>query len=107
MDRLPVERIGPVRDLRGAVSRTGRKVSNIRQRRSTTAVEQERHGNLLRVFRQQDDGGTGEVIARWPVAGIRNPGGPVPVRIALGPLPGSYRQQYAVSSDGQRFLVNL
>src|SRR6058998_3067347 len=30
-----------------------------------------------------------------------------PVRIALGPLPGSYRQQYAVSSDGQRFLVNL
>ena len=30
-----------------------------------------------------------------------------PVRIAGGPLPGINKQQYAVSSDGQRFLVNL
>jgi len=31
-----------------------------------------------------------------------------PVRIAGGPLPGvNNKQQYAVSSDGQRFLVNL
>jgi len=31
-----------------------------------------------------------------------------PVRIAGGPLPaGLYKQQYAVSSDGQQFLVNL
>ena len=30
-----------------------------------------------------------------------------PVRIAGGPLPNAARQQYAVSSDGQRFLVNL
>jgi serine/threonine protein kinase len=31
-----------------------------------------------------------------------------PVRIAGGPVPGAaYLQQYAVSSDGQRFLVNL
>jgi len=30
-----------------------------------------------------------------------------PVRIAGGPLPGIAKQQYAVSSDGQRFLVNL
>jgi eukaryotic-like serine/threonine-protein kinase len=30
-----------------------------------------------------------------------------PVRIAGGPLQGSQKQQYAVSSDGQRFLVNL
>ena len=30
-----------------------------------------------------------------------------PVRIAGGPLPGINRQQYAVSADGQRFLVNL
>jgi Tol biopolymer transport system component len=30
-----------------------------------------------------------------------------PVRIALGPLPGTNKQQYAVSSDGQQFLVNL
>jgi serine/threonine protein kinase len=30
-----------------------------------------------------------------------------PVRIAFGPLPGVNNQQYAVSSDGQRFLVNL
>jgi hypothetical protein len=31
-----------------------------------------------------------------------------PVRIAGGPLPpGGDKQQYAVSSDGQRFLVNL
>jgi serine/threonine protein kinase/Tol biopolymer transport system component len=30
-----------------------------------------------------------------------------PVRIAGGPLPGAPRQQYSVSSDGQRFLVNL
>jgi Tol biopolymer transport system component len=30
-----------------------------------------------------------------------------PVRIAGGPLPGTNKQQYAVSSDGQRFLVNL
>src|SRR5262245_16896165 len=29
------------------------------------------------------------------------------VRIAGGPLPGISKQQYAVSSDGQRFLVNL
>lgn len=30
-----------------------------------------------------------------------------PVRIAGGPLPGNAKQQYVVSSDGQRFLVNL
>jgi len=30
-----------------------------------------------------------------------------PVRIAGGPPPGINQQQYAVSSDGQRFLVNL
>ena len=30
-----------------------------------------------------------------------------PVRIAGGALPGLLTQQYAVSSDGQRFLVNL
>jgi len=30
-----------------------------------------------------------------------------PVRIAGGPLPGPNKQQYAVSSDGQRLLVNL
>ena len=30
-----------------------------------------------------------------------------PIRIAGGPLPGVNKQQYAVSSDGQRFLVNL
>jgi serine/threonine protein kinase len=30
-----------------------------------------------------------------------------PVRIAGGPLAGHNKQQYAVSSDGQRFLVNL
>ena len=30
-----------------------------------------------------------------------------PVRIAGGPLPGTNKQQYAVSSDGLRFLVNL
>jgi Tol biopolymer transport system component len=30
-----------------------------------------------------------------------------PVRIAGGPVPGFNKQQYAVSSDGQRFLVNL
>jgi hypothetical protein len=29
------------------------------------------------------------------------------VRIAGGPLIGPAKQQYAVSSDGQRFLVNL
>jgi Tol biopolymer transport system component len=30
-----------------------------------------------------------------------------PVRLAGGPLPGANRRQYAVSADGQRFLVNL
>jgi serine/threonine protein kinase len=30
-----------------------------------------------------------------------------PVRIALGPAPPTIKQQYAVSSDGERFLVNL
>ena len=30
-----------------------------------------------------------------------------PVRIAGGPVSGVNKQQYAVSSDGQRFLVNL
>jgi len=30
-----------------------------------------------------------------------------PVRLAGGPLPGPYKQQYDVSADGQRFLVNL
>ena len=30
-----------------------------------------------------------------------------PVRIAGGPWPGDLEQQYAVSGDGQRFLVNL
>ena len=40
----------------------------------------------------------------------RESGTPValfPVRIAGGPLPGNNKQQYAVSPDGQRFLVNL
>jgi hypothetical protein len=30
-----------------------------------------------------------------------------PVRSAGGPVPGVSKQQYAVSPDGQRFLVNL
>jgi len=30
-----------------------------------------------------------------------------PVRIAGGPVPAFNKQQYVVSSDGQRFLVNL
>ena len=30
-----------------------------------------------------------------------------PLHIAGGPLPSFNKQQYAVSSDGQRFLVNL
>jgi hypothetical protein len=30
-----------------------------------------------------------------------------PVRIAGGPVPGPNKQQYAVSADGQRFLVNI
>jgi len=30
-----------------------------------------------------------------------------PVRIGGGPVPGTSHQQYAVSSDGQRFLVNV
>ena len=31
-----------------------------------------------------------------------------PVRVAGGPLPGTNKkQQYAVSSDGKRFLVNM
>ena len=30
-----------------------------------------------------------------------------PVRIVGGPVPGVNKQQYAVSHDGQRFLVNL
>ena len=37
----------------------------------------------------------------------RTPAALFPVRIAGGPLPGSFNQQYAVSSDGQRFLANL
>ncbi len=36
-----------------------------------------------------------------------NPAALFPVRIAGGPVPGFNKQQYAVSSDGQRFLVNL
>ena len=30
-----------------------------------------------------------------------------PVHLAGGPVPGVYSQQYAISSDGQRFLANL
>ncbi len=30
-----------------------------------------------------------------------------PVRIAGGPLPGTQKQHYAVSPDGQRFLINM
>ena len=37
----------------------------------------------------------------------RTPAALFPVRIAGGPVPGPNKQQYAVSSDGQRFLVNL
>jgi len=37
----------------------------------------------------------------------RTPAALFPVRIAGGPLPGTYKQQYAVSADGQRFLVDL
>ena len=35
------------------------------------------------------------------------PAGLFPVRFAGGPLPTFNKQQYAVSSDGQRFLVNF
>ena len=45
-----------------------------------------------------------------PDARALEPGNPAalfPVRIAGGPLPGAGKQQYAVSPDGQRFLVNL
>jgi hypothetical protein len=38
---------------------------------------------------------------------IGTPAALFPVRIAGGPLPGNNKQQYAVSSDGQRFLINL
>src|SRR3989442_7931252 len=78
MDRVPVERIRPVRNLRPAVSGTRREVPDLQQRRRTTALEQEWQGNLLRVVGQQDDGGPGEVVARWQVAGNRSTGGPVP-----------------------------
>jgi hypothetical protein len=37
----------------------------------------------------------------------RTPVALFPVRIAGGPVPGANKQQYAVSSDGQRFLMNL
>ena len=38
---------------------------------------------------------------------IGTPAALFPVRIAGGPVPVVNNQQYAVSSDGQRFLVNL
>ena len=42
------------------------------------------------------------------IAEALEPAALFPVRIAGGPLPGNAsRHQYAVSSDGQRFLVNL
>ena len=41
------------------------------------------------------------------IAEALEPAALFPVRIAGGPLPGPNKQQYAVSSDGQRFLVNL
>src|SRR3989442_7493710 len=39
------------------------------------------------------------------IAEALEPAALFPVRIAGGPLPGPNKQQYAVSSDGQRFLV--
>ena len=67
MDRLPVERIRTIRDLRPAVSGTGREVPDLQQRWRTATLEQERQGNLLRVVGQQDDGGPGEVNSRWAI----------------------------------------
>jgi len=52
-------------------------------------------------------GRAGEVVARSAVARNRASGMLFPVRIAGGPLPGTATQQYAVSADGLRFLVNL
>src|SRR2546427_12111188 len=98
MDRVPVERIGSVRGIRAAVSGTGRESPDLQERRRTATLEQERQGNLLRISGQPDDGGPSKVVARWSVAGNRDSG---------GPIPGVSKQQYAVSSDGQRFLVNL
>src|SRR5206468_708385 len=72
-----VQRIGPVRDLRPAVSWAGQEVSDFQQRRHTTALEQEWQGDLLRVVGEQDDGRPGEVVARWEITGNRNPSGPV------------------------------
>src|SRR3989442_8056561 len=77
MERVPVERIEPVPNLRPAVSGTGRKVPDLHQRRRTTALEQERQGDLLCLVGRQDHGGASEVNARWAVAGNRNSGGPV------------------------------
>src|SRR5438093_12574839 len=73
MDRVPVERSGPVRDLPPAISGTGREVPDLQQRRRTTALGKERQGNLLRVVGQQGDGCPGQVIARWPIIGNRHP----------------------------------
>src|SRR5438309_1699109 len=78
MDRMRVERVGALRDLCATISGTGREVPDFHGWWSTTALEQERQGNLLRVVGQQDDGGPGEVVAGWPVAGKRNSGGAVP-----------------------------
>src|SRR5262249_16823677 len=75
VDRIPVERIGPVRDLRPAVSGTGQEVSDLQQRRRTSALEQERWRNLLRVVGQQADGDASEVVVGWSVARNRDSGG--------------------------------
>ena len=104
VDCIPVERIRPVRDLRAAVPGTGREVSDLDQRRHTTALEQKRHGDLLRVVGRQNDGRACEVIAGWPSL---ETGTPVVLFSARIVTTVTSKQQYAVSSDGQRFLVNL
>ncbi len=114
MDRVPVERIEPVRDLRPAVSvkplfllGPGRKFQI-----STNGGAQPRwNRNGKEIFYVSLDSKMMAAPVKFSPDGrsleIGAPAALFPVPIAGGPLPGAYKQQYAVSSDSQRFLVNL
>src|SRR5439155_15212494 len=105
---VSVQRIGPVRDLRPAVSWAGQEVSDFH---NSGGTQPRWNKNGKEIFYVSLDSKMMAAPVKLSADGksleTGTPAALFPVHIAGGPLPGGYKQQYAVSSDGQRFLVSL
>ena len=106
MDRIPVERVGPLRDLPTGVSRTRDQVADFDKRRAQVRWRQDSRelfyvaldGQMMAVPIRLDSNSQA-VEAGAPTALFHTRG-------VGGAVRGVNRQQYVVSPDGQRFLIN-